>query len=95
MPYTYTVFVDENSHYMDEEERYRIGDFDSREEALARCRLIVDRSLAECDASAGAEAMFKHYTSFGDDPFIQTDDPDCRFSAWDYAKERCRQLAAR
>ncbi len=34
-----------------------------------------------------------HYTSFGEDPFI-IGPGDYRFSAWDYAKERCSILCA-
>jgi hypothetical protein len=53
----------------------------------------VDEFLSTCDVSAGANEMYKQYTMFGEDPWISSDDPDCKFSAWDYAKERCRELA--
>ncbi len=91
----YTVYVDENSHYMDESARYKIGDFTDREAAIARCKEIVELSLAECDATGTADEMFRHYTTFGDDPWIATSDPDGRFSAWEYARTRCRELAAK
>ena len=38
-----------------------------------------------------AEALFKSYSMFGEDPFVV---PDVGFSAWDYAKRRCAELAA-
>ncbi|MCX6649854.1 MAG: hypothetical protein NTV61_10795 [Candidatus Bathyarchaeota archaeon] len=36
--------------------------------------------------------MWEGYMLFGEDPFIESDDPKCNFSAWTYAKERCREL---
>jgi len=91
---TYTVYVNENSHYMDDEERRKAGEFEDREAAIACCKRIVELSLAECGPSRDPEEIFRKYTTFGDDPWISTDDPDCRFSAWDYARERCREIAA-
>lgn len=31
---------------------------------------------------------------FGEDPFIQGGDPECRFSAWSYTKQRCLELCS-
>jgi hypothetical protein len=41
----YVVFVDDNFHYMDEEERYKSGDYATLEEAVSKCRRIVDDFL--------------------------------------------------
>jgi len=38
----YTVFVDDNFHYMDESERYKLGDFPDCASAVAACKKIVD-----------------------------------------------------
>lgn len=89
----YTVYVDDNFHYMDESERYKHGEFDDCQSAVAACKQIVDESLSQCDSRSGADEMFKQYTTFGEDPWVSSDDPDCKFSAWGYAKERCRELA--
>ena len=43
----YTVFVDDNFHMGDEEERYRLGEYDSCEEAVAACKMIVDEFLCK------------------------------------------------
>ena len=43
----YKVMVDDNFHYMDEDERWEYGTFPTVEEALAACRKVVDASLAE------------------------------------------------
>ena len=54
----FTVFVDENSHYHDESERYKKGDYPTAEAAVAACRQIVDDYLSAAymggDASVGA-----------------------------------------
>jgi hypothetical protein len=38
----YVVLVNDNFHYMDEDERYRAGDFATLGEAVQACRKIVD-----------------------------------------------------
>jgi hypothetical protein len=87
----YTVFVDDNFHYMDESERYKLGEFSSCAEAITACQQIVDEFLlhsrGECDD------LLATYLMFGDDPFIITDDPNCKFSARDYARERVEALS--
>jgi hypothetical protein len=91
--YTYTVYVDDNFHYMDEEERYKLGDFAALEEAIAACKRVVDTFLEdETTGAAPARERYRQYTSFGPDPFVKTDDPDAKqplFSAWNYAEKRC------
>jgi hypothetical protein len=92
----YKVLVDDNFHYQSLEDRREAGTYASLAEALAACRTIVDRSLAqEHRPGISAEALFHRYTSFGEDPFIEVidgADQAATFSAWDYAKERCRAL---
>jgi hypothetical protein len=91
----YTVYVDDNFHYMDESERYKLGDYDDCQSAIAACKRIVDEFLAGCGTNRTPEELFKHYTSFEEDPWISSKDASCKFSAWGYAKERCRELALR
>jgi hypothetical protein len=92
----YVVMVDDNFHYMDEDERYKHCEFADAEVAIEHCRQIVDEYLA----SAYKEGMLStdlwdSYVSFGEDPFIlSVDVPQVRFSAWDYAKSRCRLLCS-
>ncbi|MGO9773054.1 MAG: hypothetical protein ACLPSW_26590 [Roseiarcus sp.] len=92
----YKVMVDDNFHYMDAEARREHGVYKTAEKAIAACREIVDRSLKTGYAPGIlAEALYDGYVSFGDDPFIVvldgTDD-NAKFSAWSYAKERCRVI---
>ena len=92
----YKVMVDDNFHYQDSGERREQGTYETMEEALAACRGLVDQSLAEeYRPGISAEALYGRYMSFGDDPFIVViDGADDRaiFSAWRYAKERCRVI---
>jgi hypothetical protein len=92
-PFTYTVFVDDNFHYMDESERYKLGEFPTYAEAVAACKRLVEEYLLENPKPDETPAeKYAAYVSFGPDPFIVTDDPEvktAKFSAWDYAKSRC------
>jgi hypothetical protein len=84
----YIVLVNENSHYMDESERYEHGRFDNCAAAIAACKQIVDEFLEIGAGNGTPQERFHLYTTFGEDPFIVSRDPACTFSAWDYARER-------
>jgi hypothetical protein len=90
----YIVYVDDNYHSGDEAERYEHGQFETREEALSACKVIVNRYF---DRLKQGEYSFKElwegYTMFGEDPFISNDDDGSHFSAWEYARQRCAEFA--
>jgi len=89
----YTVFVDDNFHMGDEEERYKLGDYDSCQEAVDACKEIVDEFINKgYSEGMSFKELWEGYMMFGEDPFIQSDDPICKFSAWNYAKQRCIEL---
>lgn len=93
----YKVMVDDNFHYMDEDERWEFGTFSTAEEALAACRRVVDGSLLEeYRDGATADALYDRYTSFGDEPFVVAPPGAAKvdFSARTYARERATELAA-
>jgi hypothetical protein len=93
----YKVLIDDNYHFMDESERIQHGVFDTADEAIAACKLIVDECLEPIQPGITAAALYEQYKGFGDDPFILPVDPDeapVSFSAWAYAKERCEALGA-
>jgi hypothetical protein len=78
----YTVFIDDNFHYMDESYRCKHGDFETGEEALEAAKRIVDESLASLHTEGmTASKLYDHYVTFGDDPFIIPEDESCKFSA--------------
>jgi hypothetical protein len=89
-PYTYTVFVDDNYHHGDESERYKLGVYPTCEAATEACKEVVDEVLTTNLNFPGD--LLATWLMFGDDPFILTDDPACKFSARDYARQRVQSL---
>jgi hypothetical protein len=94
MATTYTVFVDDNFHYMDESERYKLGEFADCASAVEACKQIVDEFLTTCAADTDAE-LYHLYVTFGEDPWILSQDSECKFSAWDYARERAKEVISK
>jgi hypothetical protein len=92
----YRVMVDDNFHYMDEDERWELGTFATAEEALAACRKLLDDWLAlHCTPGVTAHHVYEQYTSFGEEPFIVAPtggDESVRFSARDYVCARAEEL---
>jgi hypothetical protein len=93
----YKVLVDDNFHYMDEDERRELGSFETAEAAIEACRDLVDQALLDAyQDGVTAEKLFEHYVSFGEDPFVVAlgASPVVDFSAWQYARERAAQFTA-
>jgi hypothetical protein len=89
----YTVLVAENSHYMDEAERYKHGECATLAEAHAAARALVNSELAALHAPGmSADELYRQYTTFGAEPFIVPADEGESFSAWAYAAARCQEL---
>lgn len=85
----YEIHVDDNFHYMDESYRFKEGEYDTYDEALAICKEIVDRSLAlNYREGMSSNQLWECYVSYGVDPFIPRSGDDY-FSARSYAKEIC------
>jgi len=88
---SFDVFVDDNFHYGDSDERYKLGSFPTAEAAVEAARKIVDDYLtSNLKPGMTAEHLYSGYTGFGEDPFIIGE--GVTFSAWDYAKQRCQEL---
>ena len=95
----YTVYVDDNFHYMDEDYRGKHSEYDSYEKAVEACKAIVEYDLSDllsqCRARGEeltAKKLYGYYTTFGDDPWITPEPEGRHFSAWDYAKARAKEL---
>jgi hypothetical protein len=89
----YEVFVDDNFHFLDGSERYKLGEFETCEEAVSVCMKIVDEFLEKgYKKGMSFNELYTGYTGFGEDPFIVSNDEACFFSAWGYAKKRCAEL---
>ncbi len=88
----YSVYVDDNFHYMDEGERYRLGAYETCE-AVAACMKIVDEFILEGFIEGKSHRqLIEEYLFYGDDPFIVSSDKKCFFSARDYASKRCNEI---
>ncbi len=86
------VLVDDNFSFMDEHARYKDSEYDNYDEAVERCKSIVDEFLiSDLKYNDTAETLYCSYTLFGEDPYI-IGEKDYAFSSWDYAKERCEAL---
>lgn len=94
----YQVQVDDNFHFMREDDRWVLGNFATYEEALAAAKNLVERSMESISRDKTADEIYDSYVSIGDDPFIIPFGgalaPADRFSAWDYAKEYAERLRA-
>lgn len=76
------VFIDDNYHYMDEDERSAAGSYESLEEALDKCKEITIRSLEDLyEEGITPEKLSAQWSMFGEDPFIVGADGPVPFSA--------------
>ena len=95
---SYDVMVDDNFHYMDEDERWKLGTFATADEAIAACKKLVDENLLSMlknkPPGMTATELYELYVMFGDDPsvFEPSGVPQVEFSAWDYARVRAEEL---
>jgi hypothetical protein len=88
----YTVFVDDNYHFMDESERYKHGVFATPDEAVAQCKMLVDEFLKSAHKPGMTpEELYRHYSTFGDDPWVSPRS-ESGFGAWKYARLRCEEM---
>lgn len=82
------------SHGAYQEDGYVHGEFPDLASAIAACKEIVDDFLLAQKAKAAGQSgedLFRLYSAFGEDPYVVGVQPS-EFSAWNYAKARCRQL---
>ena len=85
----YTVYVDDNFHHGDSDERYCFGWFESKDLALKAMKLITeDEILSWARETDSAEQLLSQYKGFGEDPYCS----GVYFSAWTWAEERCKEL---
>jgi hypothetical protein len=86
---TYTVFVDDNYHYMDKDKRYTHGEFATLEAAVEAAKKIVDDGLLhDYEPGMSASTLYSRYKMFGEDPWVSGPE-DSPLSAWKYAEARC------
>jgi hypothetical protein len=90
----FIVYVDDNYHHGDESERYKLGEYESRGEALVACKAKVEEYFERIEKGKYSfKELWEGYILYGEDPFIASDNDESRFSAWGYAKQRCLEHA--
>jgi hypothetical protein len=88
----FTLILDDNFHFMEADERYTAGEFDSEDAAIHQAKAIIDEFLkAQFTPGMKADDLYSIFCSFGESPFIT---PECGFSAWAYARKRCDVVCA-
>jgi hypothetical protein len=94
----YVVMVDDNFHFIDESERTLDSEYTTAGAAVARCKAIVDEWLKHAVNNAPepmtAAELLDTFHRFGDDPFVIAPPGTASvvFSAWDYARERAKEM---
>jgi hypothetical protein len=90
------VYVDENSHYREEDERYTKGVYTTYEEALTIAKGMLEQDLQRSlENGKTAQEWLDLYFMFGEDPWISpTPEGVEKFSAWDYARELAKEKAS-
>ena len=93
----FTVMVSDNFHDMDAGESYKLGPFETVEDAIAASKEVVDGCLASAYRPGITPArLFESYVTLGETPYILSSGAEgISFSALDYAKQRCEVLSRR
>ena len=89
----YELYVDDNYYYMDEDERYKAGDFDSLDDAITAAKKIVDDFLLSVyrkRPGISPEELYTEYKRSGEDPWIHPNYSS--YNSWDYAEYRCNEI---
>ena len=85
----YKLKIYDNLHYMDDEEAYLHGSFNSYEAALAAAKKIVEEFInSNYEKGFKPEDLTSQYKMFGEDPVVINPLGEVqKFSAWNYAEE--------
>jgi hypothetical protein len=89
----YELYVDDNYYYMDDDERYKAGEFDTIDEAVAAAKKIVDDfllSIYKKRPDITAKELYDKYKKSGEDPWIHPNYTN--YNSWDYAEARCIEI---
>ena len=83
------VWIDDNFHFMDEDERIFHGEFSTPTQAIVACQKIVDANIESItEQETDPDKAYESYVCFGDDPWIE----GVEFSASEYAKIKIREF---
>ena len=83
------VWIDDNFHFMDEDERVFHGEFSTPTQAIVACQKIVDANIESItENETDPDKAYESYVCFGDDPWIE----GVEFSASEYAKIKIKEM---
>lgn len=94
-PNKYCLRIYDNYHFMDEEEAYNSGSFDTYEDAVVAAKASVDASLAyDLEFGVKPEELNMYFSAFGESPVVIPFDSKVAepFSAFDYARTRAEEI---
>jgi hypothetical protein len=90
---TIRLYLEENSHYGDPDERRCVAEFATQQAALSAARDHLDSNLRQLwSAGNSAQQLLEKWSLFGEDVFLVPESADSHFCAWDYARQRCQEL---
>ena len=83
------VWIDDNFHFMDEDERVFHGEFSTPTQAIVACQKILDANIEIItETETDPDKAYESYVCFGDDPWIE----GVEFSASEYAKIKIKEV---
>ena len=89
----YKVIVDDNFHFMEKSESYSSGVYDTYEEAVVKCKEIIDGFLESAkNTDENTEQLYSTFVMYGETPHIHGEKLG-DFSATNYAKQRCKEMS--
>lgn len=91
----YTVRILDNFHFMDKNEEYNSGTYDTYEEAVVKCKEIIDEFLESAKKpNENAEQLYSTFVMYGETPHVHGEKLG-NFSATAYAKQRCLEISTK
>lgn len=94
-PNKYCLRIYDNYHFMDEEEAYNSGSYDTYEEAVVAAKIRIDDGIAyDLEFGIKPEELYLYFSLFGESPVVIPNDPKVveAFSAYDYARTRAEEI---
>lgn len=90
----YIVYQDDNLRALNAVGRFLVGEFDTPQAALECCRQRVDSYLhLRYRLGMSASQLYDAYTVTGPDLTIRAQRDRPVFDAWEYARNRCEEIA--
>ncbi len=88
----YTVRILDNFHFMDRSEEYNSGIFNTYDEAVDKCKSILNEFLEDAvRPNDSADSLHTCWLMYGENPLI-FGDATGNFSSSEFVKQRCEEL---